>query len=81
MALKRQVKQGLRELDEELLIYCQQHICIGMMFHLHNTSTKDLDNITKFLLDALEGASCYNDNCFIFDLHLSKYSRDVPKTL
>ena len=48
-------------------------------FGMCNASRKDLDNLSKFLLDALE-AACYGDDKWIFELHVIKSHTINPKT-
>ena len=79
-ALNNAIKQALMEIDEPHPMYQQQRIRVDVVLHLCNATSKDLDNMAKFLLDALQGV-CYNDDKFIFELCLSKSTSDLPKAL
>ena len=82
---KRQVKLLMQaaflQLEEATPLFNGTRINVSIQFQLRLASTgKDLDNMAKFLLDALEG-SVYDNDKFIMDLHLSKASSPIPKTI
>ncbi len=74
--LKTRVKIAIRSAVTELTgrvlfpIFVQETIVMNVVFCMHNVDAKDLDNMVKFLGDALQGAIYDND----------KYTRTVTMT-
>ena len=83
--LKRQIKDALArvmmEHQEPVPVFpTGTPLRVGVIFHLRHVATKDVDNMAKFLLDAMEEVLFDNDK-FILDLNLSKSANKTPKTL
>ena len=57
-----------------------QVLKVSIACHFPTAMRKDLDNVTKFLLDAMEEPMHCNDKC-IFELHLFKADKAMVNTL
>ena len=83
--LKRQIKDALAKVmmehQEPLPVFAAGiPLRVGVIFHLRHVATKDVDNMAKFLLDAIEEV-VFNNDKYIIDLSLSKSTNETPKTL
>jgi Holliday junction resolvase RusA-like endonuclease len=72
MALRTAVKAAVRELTRaQLPVFRNTLLSASVVFHIEDIMGKDLDNMAKFLNDALEGA-IMDDDKFVVQLFLSK---------
>ena len=77
-ALRAAVKAALRELTRaQLPVFRGDGCAVSVNFKIHQSHVfnKDLDNLAKFLLDALEGALFDNDK-WVMSLLLTKVPSD-----
>ena len=77
--LRGKVTTVLAEVGEEAPLFEGVPLRVVVSFGLRCVTSKDLDNMCKFLLDALE-AACYDDDKYIFDLHVMKARAENPET-
>ena len=56
-----------------------QVLKVSIAYHFKTPTRKDLDNMTKFLLDVMEGPMYCNDK-YIFEMHLFKADADIANT-
>ena len=76
---KRQLRglilDELRAIEEATPVFGRnnpaQKLRVNIIYYFHTPVIKDLDNMTKYLLDVMEGP-CYINDKYIFDLHLMK---------
>jgi Holliday junction resolvase RusA-like endonuclease len=54
--VKAAIKAALLEFGESVPVFKATKLHLGVVFHLKNATSKDADNMQKFLLDALDGA-------------------------
>ncbi len=74
------IQKELQQLGESIPIFKNTSLHMNVSFHIRgNASKKDVDNMAKFLLDILEKA-IYDNDKWIFDLHLKKTSDLSAKT-
>ena len=52
-------------------LFRKQTLSVSVVFGLRDIASKDVDNLSKFLLDAMEGA-IFDDDKFVYSLHASK---------
>ena len=53
----------------------KEHCCVRLQFYITEarTKTNDVDNLTKPVLDALEGAKVIDDDRRVFNLEVTKF--------
>jgi hypothetical protein len=66
----RAALEGLGLDDDDFPCFCGKALIFDVSFHVMNTS-KDVDNLLKFVLDALQTVLYSNDR-FIYDIHARK---------
>lgn len=71
---KRAVRSAFRELDGniEFPIFQMSRLRITVSFYLVNSGGRDVDNMVKFLQDAIEGVVFDNDK-FVYEIHACKH--------
>jgi Holliday junction resolvase RusA-like endonuclease len=80
--LNAAIKAALLEFGESVPVFKQTKLHLDVRFDLGNPTSKDEDNMVKFLQDVLEGA-VYDNNKWIFSLKAVKGEDDpfLPKTV
>ena len=76
--LRKMIDDAITSYGVKTPIFTKADVAVKICFGLARVSSKDLDNMAKFLLDTLEGA-IYDDDKFIIDLHLKKATVVDPK--
>ena len=61
-------------------VYREQHLKLQVEYHMTNPNTKDVDNMGKFLHDAMEGV-LYDNDKNLWDVHAVKKIGAAPKTV
>jgi Holliday junction resolvase RusA-like endonuclease len=80
--LRKEVKRALVEGGDDLpppTFPIHLKLKVRIKFYAASGHNKDLDNMTKFLLDALEGAIYADDKCIV-EMHLSKEQSPQART-
>ena len=78
--LKKKIKEAIQPYNVVTPLFKNTFLKVQVSFFLKRATSKDLDNMAKFLLDSLEGAAYDNDK-HIVDLHLVKSTLNSPKTI
>lgn len=80
-ALRKQIAKELLDLGEAMPVFKKTKLRLVVSFGLHLATSKDIDNMLKFLQDAMEKA-IYDDDKWIFELSLNKRDNgDSTKTI
>ena len=77
MKLRNSVKAEMVELGEPVPFFKGTRLQVSIISHFHTATRKDLDNLSKFLLDAMEGV-LYDDDKWIFHLVVKKVETTSP---
>ena len=79
--LCKEIKAKMMELGEsEIPFFKNTRLQVSIITHFHTATRKDLDNMSKFLQDAMEGA-LYDDDKWIFRLAVEKHETTSPRTV
>ena len=80
-ALRMAIIKEFGDLNEPAPFFTETRLVVNIAYHIEGEpNRKDVDNMTKFLLDAMELAAYDNDK-WIYDLHVTKCSSATPKTV
>ena len=81
-AIRRDLKKEIEELQAGCPLFSDTRLTVIITYHVHGVATrKDLDNMSKFILDAMEGA-LYDNDKWIYELQTTKVSAALaPKTI
>ena len=77
--LRQAVATALKALEEPTPFFTETILKVSITFGLRSVLSKDLDNLAKFFLDAIEGAA-FDDNKRILELNLKKKTDTNPNT-
>ena len=69
--LHNNLMKEMSQLGESAPFFTRTHVRVTIRYHFHGPTRKDLDNMTKFFLDAMEGA-LYDNDKWIFSLVTEK---------
>jgi Holliday junction resolvase RusA-like endonuclease len=73
-ALRASIRDAFKELDHNVKfpIFQMTRLRITVSFYLVNSGGRDIDNMVKFLQDALEGVVFDNDK-YVYEIHAYKH--------
>ena len=74
--LRKAIKQAMQEFDAPQFPH-RNMLNVRVRFFLKRRYPKDLDNMSKFLLDALEGAVYPNDDAIVLLIVSKKFSNSA----
>ena len=78
--LRATVKAALEQFGvADFPVYTQQQLKLQVEYHMVNPSSKDIDNMIKFLQDALEGV-LYDNDRNVWSVHATKRIGPAPIT-
>lgn len=73
-SLRAFVRDAFKELDRNITfpVFQESRLRMYVSFYLVNSAGRDIDNMLKFLQDALEGVVFDNDK-YVYEIHAHKY--------
>lgn len=73
-ALREAVRCAFKELDDHINfpVFQTTRVQMSVSFYLVNSGGRDIDNMVKFLQDAIEGVVFDNDK-FVYEIHADKH--------
>ena len=61
--------------DNSECIYPTQRLSLHLKLFMPDNRRRDIDNVSKGILDSLAYAGCYNDDCQIYQLFIEKVDK------